>query len=134
LKYPDFAQCYTAAANELESLGEGQLCYGLYTPLSDKNKWDERWISNRAKSFLHWWVETDEHIIDTGSQQFGEERYKIVPRSDIRYVKVGNEINGAKVPVERSNIKIKWNTLISESSIEVTWPQYEDYLSKVGVL
>lgn len=132
MKYPDFAKCYDAAEKVQKKTPNSKITYGLYTPLSDRNAWDERWIKDGCKSVLHWWVETENEILDAGSRQFGEESFKRLPKTDSRYVKVGHQINGIKEPVE-SDITINWYTMVPGHTVDIIWPTYDKYLKKLGL-
>lgn len=126
-----FADCKEVAITTSGYIPDSEVVYGLYTPPTNIAEWDSRWEVKALKTCTHFWVETADEIIDNACEQFGEAN-KVVPKSDLHYVKVGKLLppydDEHLVPLV-NDPKIKWNTMTGVGGIvEVEWKGYDTYL------
>lgn len=126
-----FADCKEVAITVSGNIPNSEVCYGMFTPLTDPNTWDQRWnIPNSDHTYTHFWVEKDGKIIDKATSQFGGPEEVITSVTDKRYVKVGKLIPETDKHIQISvSPSIDWGTCSGPGGkVTVNWPNYEKYI------
>lgn len=128
----NFAKCKEIAIALSDALPESIVCYGIYSPITPKEVWDERWQINPIEQFVHYWVEYRERIIDAAKEQYGEPFLNIAPLEDIRYVKVGILKGDKTIPiVDDPQIDFSTYTGNPLKPISVLWREWDKYRAQL---
>lgn len=129
-----FADCKETAIRVSGEIPESEIYYGLYVPTTPTKTWDTRWVKPWLDPvFTHFWVQTEDKIIDHAAEQFGGPEVVETTTNDPHYVVVGkyDKEKDQTNPIVEYPL-IEWGSLINGDtrSVRVVWPEYERYMMK----
>ena len=129
-----FATCKEDAITLSGTIPDSQIVYGMYSPDTPKEDWDEQWERLYAPPILtHFWVETKEQIFDSGSEQFGLPPLVVKQKDDPHYFRIGvlNLTAGVLVP-EKFDPVINWSTLTKMGgTVLIAWDEPPPFFKKM---
>jgi len=125
-----FAQCKDISIRVSGEIPNSEIYYGLYIATTPRETWDEGWRNATDPVFTHFWVVSDNKIIDRACDQFGGPEEVVTDIDDPHYIMVGKykKEDDTTTPLVEQPI-IEWDTRIGKSVL-VHWKDFNKYMRK----